>query len=364
MKITAVKLTPVSSRRETGGRSPHVIVQLATNEGLVGLGEMSDLGHDSYKWDLRDLTESIAHILAGSDPLRWGPLTAAVQRRFPATGPLTEGLEIAILDLVGKARGCSITDILGGAYRDRIKVCYPIFRMMSMDEVEPNLARVARRMGETQDMFRLYCGGNVEADEAFLKGARAQWGERFLLKSLDLSGRLPWKESMRVLERLLPYDPILVESVCDRRDPAGQYEVRSRIDKPVSEHIGSLEMAFDFAQHRYVDIFNVSLAGAGGFTPALGIARIAEAAGISCLVGTTQELSIGVAAQAMFGAVLSNLDYPSDMTGGLLYQDDVVAERVQYKDGYLLVPNGPGVGMALDEAALDALQQPLSSVAG
>jgi L-alanine-DL-glutamate epimerase-like enolase superfamily enzyme len=80
-------------------------------------------------------------------------------------------------------------------------------------------------------------------------------------------------------------------------------------------------------------------------------------------VGTTQELSIGVAAQAMFGAVLSNLDYPSDMTGGLLYQDDVVTERVRYRDGYLLVPQGPGVGMALDEAALAALEHPLSSVA-
>ena len=325
---------------------------------------MSDLGHDNYKWDLRDLAESAAHILVGQDPLQWGPLTAAVQRRFPGTGPLAEGLEIAILDLVGKARGCSIADLLGGAYRDRIKVCYPIFRMMDMAEVEPNVARVARRMGETQDMFRLYCGGNVEADEAFLKAVRAQWGDRFLLKSLDLSGRLPWKEAMRVLERLLPYDPILVESVCDRRDPAGQYEVRSRIGKPVSEHISSPEMAFEFARNRYVDIFNVSLAGAGGFTPALRIAHIAEAAGISCLVGTTQELSIGVAAQAMFGAVLSNLDYPSDMTGGLLYQDDVVAERVRYRDGYLLVPQGPGVGMALDEVALAALERPLSSVAG
>ena len=362
MQITDVKATPIYSRRETGSCSPHVILELMTDEGFVGLGEMSDLGHANIKFDVRDLKASIAHALVGKDPMRWRPLCHAIQARFGGQGPLREGVEIAILDLVGKATGQSIAEVLGGTYRDRIKVCYPIFRMFDMAEVETNVARVERRMNETQDMFRLYCGGNVEADEAFLTAVRAQWGDRFLLKSLDLSGRLSWKQSMRVLDRLLPFNPILVESVCDRRDLAGQYEVRSRIKWPISEHISSTTMAFEFARNRYVDIFNVSLAGAGGFTSALQIAGIAQAAGISCLVGTTQELSIGVAAQAMFGALLENLDFPSDMTGGLLYVDDVVTERVRYEDGYLLVPDGPGVGMELDEDKLAALERPLTSL--
>ena len=362
MKITDVKVTSVYSRRETGTCSPHVILQLVTDEGLVGLGEMSDLGHANIKFDLRDLKESIAYVLDGKDPLAFGPLTQDVRARFPGGGPLREGIEIAILDLVGKYKGQSIAEILGGGYRDRLRVCYPIFRMFDLSEVDANVARVDRRMREGQDMFRLYCAGNVAADEAFLSMVRGKWGDQFVLKSLDLSGRLGWKQSMAALRRLLPYEPILVESVCDRRDLEGQHEVRKRIPVPISEHISSPETAFEFAKHRYVDIFNVSLAGAGGFTTALRIAHIAQAAGISCLVGTTQELSIGVAAQAMFGAVLENLDYPSDMTGGLLYEDDVVVERVRYENGHLLVPDGPGVGMVLDEEKLGALQRPLSSL--
>jgi galactarate dehydratase (D-threo-forming) len=121
-------------------------------------------------------------------------------------------------------------------------------------------------------------------------------------------------------------------------------------------------MAFEFAKSRSVDIFNVSLAGSSGWISARRIADIALATGISCLVGTTQELSVGVAAQAMFGATLENLDYPSDMTGGLLYQDDVVVDRVRYEGSYLLVPQGPGVGMVLDEEKLAALEHPLSSL--
>jgi muconate cycloisomerase len=362
MQITDLRLTPVLSRRETGTCSPHAIVQLFTDEGVTGLGEMSDLGHGHYKFDLRDLRESLLALLKGTDPLQWGPLTQKLAQWFPEGGPLREGVEIAIFDLVGKAKGQSIAEVLGGKLRDRIRVCYPIFRMQSMAEVEANVARVDRRMAEGQDLFRLYCGGNVEADEAFLSAVRDKWGDRFALKSLDLSGRLPWKRSMEVLRRLLPFEPMLVESVCDLRDPEGQREVRAGVDVPVSEHMRSLEQAFQFASNRYVDIFNVSLAAAGGFTQALRIAQVAQAAGISCLVGTTQELSIGVAAQAMFGAVLQNLDYPSDMTGGLLYRDDVVVERVRYENGYLLVPDGPGVGMELDEDKLAALERPLSSL--
>jgi len=362
MRITDVQLTPVCTRRETGTLTPHVIVQLPTDEGLVGLGEMSDLGHGNVKFDLRDARDSIAYILVGQDPLNYGPLTRTARARFPRGGSFLEGIELAILDLVGKAKGQSVAELMGGTYCDRIRVCYPIFRMFDMGEVEPNIARVERRIKEGHTLFRLYCGGNVEADEAFLSAARSRWGDRFELKSLDLSGRLPWKRSMDVLRRLLPYQPMLVESVCDRRDPDGQYEVRKRVDLPISEHIHSPEMALEYAKKRYVDIFNVSLSGAGGWFNARRITDIALAAGISCLVGTTQELSIGVAAQAMFAATLENLDYPSDMTGGLLYEEDVVVDRVHYEESHLLVPQGPGLGMELDEAKLAALERPLSSV--
>jgi galactarate dehydratase (D-threo-forming) len=362
MKITGVQLTPVLSRRETGNTNPHVIVQLPTDGGLVGLGEMSDLAHDKFKFDLRDLKESLEEVLVNQDPLHWRPLCHMLQGRYNGYNRLREGVEIAIFDLVGKIKGQSIVEVLGGGYRDKVKVCYPIFRMFDMAEVEPNLARVDQRMAEGQDLFRLYCGGNVAADEAFLSAVREKYGSSVGLKSLDLSGRLPWKKAMAVLNRLLPYDPILVESVCDRRDLEGQYEVRSRIDKPISEHIRSAQQAYEFARNRWVDIFNLSLSGTGGFTEGLQMAEIAQAAGISCLVGTTQELSIGVAAQAMFGALLENLDFPSDMTGGLLYIDDVVKERVRYENGYLLVPDGPGVGMELDEDKLRELERPLSSI--
>ena len=363
MKITGIDLTPVFSRRETGHVSRHVIVRLTTDEGLIGLGEMSDVEDWGLMYDLADVKGAFESLLVGKDPLDWKSITVEARSRFLRMGgAIQAGFEIALFDLIGKFRDQSVAGIFGGPLKDRLRVCYPIFRNYSVEDAEENVKRVDRRMGEGQDLFRLYHGGNVDADEVFLDAVRSQWGERFVLKSLDFSRRFPWKQTIRALQRLLPYKPIHLESVSDIRDPEGQYEIRKRVDVPISEHVHTVEQAFEFAKHRYVDIFNICLSGTGGFTTAFHIAQIAQAAGISCLVGTTQELSIGVAAQAMFGSVVENLDYPGDPTGGLLYEHDVVVERVRYENGHLIVPEGPGLGMELDSEKLAAVTHPLSSM--
>ena len=362
MRITGVDLTPVFSRRETGDISRHVIVRLSTDEGLEGLGEMSDVGDWGIMYDLTDMRAAFETLLVGKDPLEWKPITIEAGERLMG-GAMQAGFEIALFDLIGKYRGQTIAGLFGGSLKDRLRVCYPIFRNYSAEDAQENVKRVERRMGEGHDLFRLYHGGNVDADEVFLDAVRSQWGDAFKLKSLDFSRRFKWKRVVHAADRLLQfYTPIHLESVSDIRDRDGQYEIRKRIDLPISEHISTVEQAFEFAKHRYVDIFNICLCGAGGLTRALHIAQVAHAAGLSCLVGTTQELSIGVAAQGMFGSVLENLDYPADCTGGLLYEHDVVVDRVRYEKGHLIVPEGPGVGMELDADKLAQFTYPLSSV--
>ena len=84
---------------------------------------------------------------------------------------------------------------------------------------------------------------------------------------------------------------------------------------------------------------------------ALPVPRIPEV----CQVSSIRTFSIGTAAQAHLGASVANLDYPGDAAGAQLYLDDVVADRVQYDHGHLVVPTGPGLGMELDEGSLKKL---------
>ena len=93
--------------------------------------------------------------------------------------------------------------------------------------------------------------------------------------------------------------------------------------------------------------------------PARRLADLARTFGVHVLIGTTQELSIGTAAQAHLGASLPQLDHPGDPVGPRLYAEDVVKRRVDYDKGNLLVPVGPGLGVELDRGALERLAAPL-----
>jgi muconate cycloisomerase len=133
------------------------------------------------------------------------------------------------------------------------------------------------------------------------------------------------------------------------------------VEHPISEHIYSFYQAKLLLKTGAIDIFNVCTTFLGGISPARKLFALAEIAGVSCLIGTTQELSIGTAAQAHLGSSVPGLDYPSDPTGPRLYLDDVVREPVVYDHGFLLVPAGPGLGLEIDPERVKSLQAPLES---
>ena len=85
----------------------------------------------------------------------------------------------------------------------------------------------------------------------------------------------------------------------------------------------------------------------------------AELAGIKALIGTTQELSIGTSAQAHLGVSMAELSAASDPVGPLLYVEDIVKKRIRFEGNRIVLPEGPGLGMELDEDALEALRAPL-----
>jgi L-alanine-DL-glutamate epimerase-like enolase superfamily enzyme len=365
MRITRVTLHPVSTSRETGSLNQHVIVRLETDSDVVGVGEMSDMSHPPYiQPDVGDLEKVANQLLVGREPIALTENVARLSTALPSEGKVGVircGLDLALWDAVAKQLGQPVYNLLGGKVRDRVRVCYPIFRMGSIQEVDANIARVERRYGEGFDLFRLYCGGNVAADELFLRRLRDRWGDTIEIKSLDLSGLTDWKTGLNVLERLIPLaDPILVESVCPRDDLEGMAEVRRRLSKPVSEHVFGLTDTLRYVRARAVDIFNVSLVACGGISEARKVYAVAEAAGLGTLIGTTQELSIGTAAQLHLACAMTNYTHPGDCTGPVLYRDDVALDRVRYERSHAVVPDGVGWGVALDDARLEELKAPLT----
>ena len=364
MKILRLKLYPITTPRETGMTNSHVIVRLETNEGLVGWGEMSDLSHlPMHQFDLPKLEGVLNGLLVGKDARNLLKIEDDLLRAYPEesykyshSGSVRQGVELALLDLVGRAQGVPVYELFGGKLRDRIKVCYPIFSMRSVDQVRPNIDRVQSKYEEGFDLIRVYVGANLEADELFLR----QFSERFVgrvsIKSLDFSNSLDWRRAWAATERFADIVTFpLVESVVPYHDVDGLLEYRRRSRWPVSEHVYHLYHAWQLLSRGCIDILNVSPYLLGGLRASLRLVTLAEAARASVVIGTTQELSLGTAAIAHLGAAARVLDYPSDSTGPRLYTQEVVKTPVRYEAGFLLVPEGPGLGVEVDEALLDEL---------
>lgn len=369
MKIRSIGLWPVAVKRRTGFLSRHVIVEIQTDEGVTGWGEMSDFGHiPVYVPDLVDLERTLNRLLVGYDPRQITDLTTRLLDVFPEelfmydmSAVIRCGIDTALHDLTARALNVSVSTYLGGRMRDRLRVCYPIFRHRTTAEVATNIERVEEYLKEGFDLIRLYAGQNLDADELFLRTLRERFGDTVSVKSLDFSNLVNWRKAVEATKRLAPYGFELIESPCPRDDLDGLLEVRRRVDHPISEHVCSMFQAKLFLQKGGLDIFNICLTFIGGIAPARKLFALAENAGVSCLIGTTQELSLGTAAQAHVGATATRLQFPSDPTGPRLYAEDVARRAVQYEDGYLIVPDGPGLGIEVDPERLKRLASPLQT---
>jgi galactarate dehydratase (D-threo-forming) len=364
MKIQRVQLFPIATPRQTGIANQHVIVRIDAGESHVGWGEMSDLSHvPMYQFDLPELARMLNELLRGKDARNLAKIEDDLIRFYPdeghmysRSGLVRQGIDLALHDLIGRAEGVPVYDLLGGKLRDRMRVCYPIFRMRSTDEVEPNLARVEEKLKLGFDLIRVYVGANLAADELFLGQFTDRFQGRVEIKSLDFSNLLDWRRAAMAIERFNELcDYMLVESAAPRNDIEGLAQFRRRSRRPISEHVLHIHHGWQLLSTGAVDILNVSPYLLGGLRACERMIALAEAARASVLIGTTQELNLGTAAVAHLAAAARILDYPGDNTGPQLYTDDVVKTPVRYEQSHLVLPEGPGLGMEVDETKLQEM---------
>ena len=153
---------------------------------------------------------------------------------YSRSGLVRQGVDLALHDCLGRADGVPVSALLGGALRDRIAVCYPVFRLRTTDQVAAALDRVDRKCQEGFDVIRFYAGTDHAADVAFMNGFADRFGGRVRIKSLDFSNQLGWREALQATDRLTAIaDVMLVESPALRGDIEGLVEFRRRSRHPV-----------------------------------------------------------------------------------------------------------------------------------
>ena len=365
MKITGLELIPVFSTREMGRTSPsdpekavskHVIVFLHTDAGITGLGEMSDIIFSPTPAAVEELQARLEPLLLGKSPFDRTAIQVALgQQEWEIQ--VVCGVDIALHDAIGKALDVPLYQLFGGKYRDRIAFTYPLAPCRVEADVDANLAHIERLQEQGHPTIRYYFGVDLDLDERFLSELRNRWGDGVEINALDASGRFSVETAIEVIRRFTPFKPNLVESPIQGRHDAPAEDfiaVREAVEVPICEHAKKdIRVAGRLARDGAVDVFNVGM-DFQGVTACQKVFALAEIFGIKVLHGSTVELSIGTAARAHLMAAMPNMDFPCYAAGPLVYQEQIVKERVHYEAGHIVVPDGPGLGVEVDEERLNA----------
>jgi len=111
--------------------------------------------------------------------------------------------------------------------------------------------------------------------------------------------------------------------------------------------------AMNFVRYQAADAFTIKVAKCGGFLQAKRIAAIADAAGLSCNMGSEHPAGIGTAAMAHFWAstpeIIDSVGYGSPLER---FADDIIKQPIEFNNGVVHLPSGPGLGVELDEKKL------------
>lgn len=367
MKITAIETVPINvpitqERATYGARgahltSPFLLVKVHTDEGPVGLGEVSC----TPGWSGEDQVTA-AHVIAtylaprlvGQNPTEVTRLAAAMHAGL-ANNPFTKaGVEIALWDLLGKVAGLPVYRLLGGPVRE----CVPTKYSVSGLAPERAAAIAAWAVAQGFRAMKVKVGIEPEGDVARVRAVRAAIGPAVRL-GVDANGGWSVRDAIRAIRRMEAECGILfAEQPVPAGEIAGMAAVRARVSVPVmaDESVYTPQDAMAVVRAGAADAISIYIGKGGGIGPARAIAAVAQAAGLTCTVGSNLELGVASAAMihlAMATPGIGAEEFPCDILSPFFYEGDILAEPLPITGGSARPTERPGLGVELDEARVE-----------
>ncbi|WP_231114994.1 enolase C-terminal domain-like protein [Lentzea aerocolonigenes] len=172
----------------------------------------------------------------------------------------------------------------------------------------------------------------------------------------DLNARWDRLTSLRHLPALAAADVELVEQTVPGAEVEWLAEINRVLPIPAmaDESLRTPSDAFRLASLRAADVFSLKTAKSGGLHATVAIASIAAAAGIPCHGGTSIESPVGTAASLHLACAAPAVTWGSELFGPLLMREELLTTPLRYSGGDLHLPDGPGLGIEPDPAAVAA----------
>jgi muconate cycloisomerase len=364
------RLHRMASMATTAGR--YVILRLHTDEGLTGLGEatvMREWGGDhgiyygeSPGTTLTVLQEDLFPAIRGRDPFDVEQVLEVMDRTIKGYPYAKAAIDLALHDIIGKASGLPVHQLLGGCYRDRI----PLAQSLGIMETDKAVAEAVEAVREGIGTVKIKVGLDYAHDEEVVREVRAAVGQGVAI-TLDANQAYPTpKTAIQQIRRLERHGLLLVEQPVEGLDAMA--EVTRAVDTWImaDESAWSPRDVLKIAEHRAADAISIYTTKPGGLFRARQVAAVAQAAGLPCNVNGSGELGVGNAANVHLAASARIISLASVIPAtapaekqptriaGRQYVDDIVREPFGYADGCVLVPRAPGLGVELDEGKIAA----------
>jgi L-alanine-DL-glutamate epimerase-like enolase superfamily enzyme len=360
-----LRLDRVDTSRADGTQDAF-LVRVHTDEGIVGIGEA-----DTSPYLARTMIEmpsshavawGLSELLVGEDPLDvdrlWRRMWEGTYHygRAGCALHVMSAIDMALWDLLGKAAGRRICDLLGGARSERVRVYASEVMPETVDEVR-RLAERAVAAGYTALKLGWGpLGRDLGHDEALARAARAVLGPD---RDLMLDGGMAYsvKRAAELVGRLEDVELYWLEEPL----AADDYDGYRRLSDAVRVRVAAGEADAGIAPFRalvvrgHVDVLQPDVARCGGFTVARQIADLQRETGVE-VVPHCFSTGVLVAASLHFVAALDRPTLSEFSVADSPLVNGILAEPFVLGDGLLTVPHGPGLGIELDESAVARLR--------
>jgi glucarate dehydratase len=368
VKITDIRATTVTVpleaplRHANGvhwGRFVRTIVEVETDNGLIGLGEMGGGGESAEA-----MFRAMKTYLVGHDPAR------LEEMRFLIANPTASlynnrtqihaALEFACLDILGQAWGVPVCDILGGRVRDSVRFAsYCFFRypdpktkageVRTIDQLIAHARESKQRYGFSTHKMK---GGVFHPDyelEAYRALAAAFPGD-----SLRFDPNAVWstEQAIRFGQAIEGLNNDYLE------DPVyglhGMRRTREKVRVPLATNtvVVNFEQLAANVLNTAVDVILLDTTFWGGIRACIKAAGVCETFQLGIAVHSSGELGIQLATMLHMGAVLPGLSFAGDAHYHHLTDDIIAGVLMKYENGAIRVPAGPGLGIKLDREKL------------
>jgi D-galactarolactone cycloisomerase len=370
MKIAAVHThlleyrlpVPFESASMRFDRRAHMLVEIVCDDGTIGWGECLGPARPNAA-----VVAAYASRLVGADPLEtekiWAVLYNALRDQGQRGLSITalSGIDIALWDIKGKRFGVPISTLLGGRFRNTVRAyATGSFKRDGVDRVEDNASEMATHAKAGFHAVKIKIGFNVEEDLRVIRAVREAIGPDTKLM-IDANHGYDVVEAVALGKRAAEYgidwfeEPVVPEQL-------GAYRaVRSSQPIPVAggETWHTRWGMQEPIESRAVDIIQPDLCGVGGFTEARRVADMAALHGVR-VVPHVWGTAVQIAAALQFMASMIPNPVRVNPIEPILefdrtdnpFRQAVVKTPIEHSNGIVGIPDGPGLGIDIDRAAL------------